>query len=241
MMPEHAPNSEGNEIQFGSYHVRRESMSTSETIAIDKQMEHSIPVFTEILEICRERILAGEYQTIIGEDASGRIPAQIMHKTLREIYRALGYESPQIVFLAGTHRASLENQTANWETKLELVENILEQHRGRFAVVTDTIRTGENIGFLCEAMDRADAEYDIITTRLEGAKHIPHLVELSKGNSVNFYQYPEANGVKKDPNNVFAHRADTSNRNIMEYYRAKIKETAEVLAKQFLGEIGING
>ena len=66
----------------------------------------------EILSRMRKQIESGEYRLIIGDDASGRIPALILNKVLSAFYQKLGYKSPQTIFFAGSRQIQKEGAEA---------------------------------------------------------------------------------------------------------------------------------
>src|SRR3990167_7175602 len=56
-------------------------------------------------EVILEKILGnierGEYDLIIGADASGRVPTLVFKKFIDYVYKKLGYQTAKTIFLAG--------------------------------------------------------------------------------------------------------------------------------------------
>jgi len=53
-----------------------------------------------ILEQARESIDKGEYNILIGDDASGRVPTLIFRRVLQDVYKEKGYDAPKTLFFA---------------------------------------------------------------------------------------------------------------------------------------------
>jgi len=82
------------------------SLSTGETKE-EKLIKH--PEIAELrepiqnlLEQLRDKIDKGEYGVIIGDDASGRIPALILDNVIKSVYQDKGYTKPKTIFFAGS-------------------------------------------------------------------------------------------------------------------------------------------
>ena len=84
-------------------------LSRSSVVEEDKQEE--IPKNSEIgrlekpAKVILEKILGnierGEYDLIIGADASGRVPTLVFKKFIDYVYKKLGYQTAKTIFLAG--------------------------------------------------------------------------------------------------------------------------------------------
>lgn len=91
-----------------------ENLSSSSINAVEKGKQKEKPKTPENPEIGRleipttiilEKILGniekGEYNLIIGADASGRIPTLVFKKFIDYVYQKLGYPLAKTIFLAG--------------------------------------------------------------------------------------------------------------------------------------------
>lgn len=61
--------------------------------------------FQKIFLKLQESIDSGEYNLIIGDDASGRIPALVVRNFIKEVYAKRGYPKPATRFFAGSGRS----------------------------------------------------------------------------------------------------------------------------------------
>lgn len=57
----------------------------------------------KLLDQLRPHIEGGEYQLIVGDDASGRIPTLIFRRIIKAIYEEKGYPKPETAFLQGEY------------------------------------------------------------------------------------------------------------------------------------------
>ncbi|MBI1975040.1 MAG: hypothetical protein HYS57_01615 [Parcubacteria group bacterium] len=121
-----------------------------------------------ILSQIGDLIERGEYGLIIGEDASGRIPALIFDRVIRRIYRDKGYLPPETRFVAGGTPSAQDvyaikaREVTNMleATKTVLQERLVGQ---RVLVVTDTISFGTSLGLLASVLRENGFVFDIAT------------------------------------------------------------------------------
>jgi len=105
-----------------------------------------------ILERILPRIEKGEYDLIIGIDASGRIPALITEKFINYVYGIKGLDIPKTRFVAG-----------NIDKENSLKEISSWNPQKRVLIVEDVIESGESIESLCNALGQKNIAYDIVT------------------------------------------------------------------------------
>ncbi len=113
----------------------------------------------EIIYKLREQIEGAEYGSVVGDDASGRIPTLIIGNAISKIYERNGDKSPQILVLAG----------GGGELKTEKIVSYLEESaaRGKFDIgrkvllVTDFLVTGSSIDPILAALRKIGVEYDV--------------------------------------------------------------------------------
>ena len=80
--------------------------------AVNKQENKPKEILSEVsdLEEPIKRILKdilpnierGDYQLIVGDDASGRIPTLIIDRFIKKVYKKMGFDTPQTIFFAGS-------------------------------------------------------------------------------------------------------------------------------------------
>lgn len=126
----------------------------------------------DIIKQIRPEIEQGAYRLIIGDDASGRIPAFIVGHVCKKIYEKNGLTPPHVRFIAGS--TMLDDQAR--EKKLGLVTEQIAKIRSRVAqnsntngkvlIVTDTISSGLSMGVLMEALKANNWQADVATIGL---------------------------------------------------------------------------
>lgn len=128
----------------------------------------------KILSQLKPHIDSGEYKVIIGEDASGRIPAFAMHKILSAIYQANGFSPPQTRFVAGSRdntwlKDIFQKKKSNLREYIEELRSFLgvDDTEGRMLIVTEYIQTGRSLQLLVDLLNEAGIKYDIATFGIE--------------------------------------------------------------------------
>jgi len=120
----------------------------------------------KILKHLYPKIIAGEYGVIIGDDASGRIPALLFNDFIAGVYKEYGFEKPDIRFIAGSKDLHDEEK----ETKKKLIfeylnkirENLPETNASKKAlIVTDVINTGVSLDPLIEVLKEIGMGFDV--------------------------------------------------------------------------------
>jgi len=118
-----------------------------------------------ILDQIHERIENGEYGIIIGDDASGRIPAIIIGGVIREILRGINGVIPRITFIPGKLKPfhlELESNLRDFLDKFDYISG------KRILIVTDTIKSGQSLEALVKTLERiTKSSIDIVTIGLE--------------------------------------------------------------------------
>ena len=127
----------------------------------NKEIEYlEEPIFI-ILEKLRESIENGDYGTIIGDDASGRIPALIIGKFLNSYNAKHGLGKVETLFLAGSG-SKPKREVAHF-IKGDDIKSYLETRdlEKDVLIVTDTISSGNSLKPLTLALKRMGKKYDI--------------------------------------------------------------------------------
>lgn len=134
----------------------------------------------KIIEKIRPRIESGEYGLVIGDDASGRIPALILGNFIKKVSEAKGLSGPNLVFIPG--KLEMEKEESRWKKIFgftgiakqkqheELDEYISEQgatKEKRILIITDTLQTGLSLKTLVNLLKRAGYNCDIATIGIE--------------------------------------------------------------------------
>ena len=124
----------------------------------EKKIAHSeiaelISPLETILESLNDSIETGDFDLVIGIDASGRIPALIFGEYINRIYKEKGYLTPMRRFLAGgaNNRLMIEEQIKRWNPQK------------RVLVVEDTIVFGDSIVNLSKVLRSLNISFDIVS------------------------------------------------------------------------------
>ena len=144
----------------------------------DKFGQMRIPL-SIILEKIAPKIESGSYGLIIGDDASGRIPAEILADVIKAIYLEKGFVQPKVMFFAGSTRMYERDRKIKQEKisdffkklPMESVENaldetnetkpVLSRREGDVLIVTDWISSGKGLTPLVSALEENHIKSDV--------------------------------------------------------------------------------
>jgi|SRR3989338_970962 len=108
-----------------------------------------------IIEQLKPEIERGAYRLILGDDASGRIPAFIVGHVCKAIYEKNGIPPAQVRLIAGSTRLTgpaLEEKRTMVTQQIAKIRRTVAQTSpddlGKVLIVTDTISGGNSVGFL---------------------------------------------------------------------------------------------
>lgn len=106
----------------------------------------------KIFEQISDNFEKGEYDLMIGIDASGRIPALILFKLATNIYEKNGYPAPMFRFIAGhAPKDGIREIINKWNPKK------------RVLIIEDLIGSGNSIRNLAYVLDDLHIKFDIST------------------------------------------------------------------------------
>lgn len=122
----------------------------------------------KMLEQVLDNIKMGEYQLIIGEDASGRIPTLIVRRFVNKIYKNLGLPDITTRHFAGRNREyNNDDETPDKIKKMkEYIQHIKDASNidiNKALVVTDYIAYGTSIAFLIKMLGEANIKTTLLT------------------------------------------------------------------------------
>ena len=199
----------------------------------------------KILEELRPEIEGKTYQLVIGDDASGRLPALLIWQTLRELAEKKETLRPQVRFIAGTRHYSKEGPVG-----MKKKHKVLEYIQGlkkdipdlrRVLIVTDTIASGQSLEPLAQSLREVGVEYDIATIALmnnqQGVeqKLSGRVIAGGTWRDDSVYIKYHLGGVVKDIQDLHARRNIHSKheQRIVNATREEITHLAHQLAKEF--------
>lgn len=152
---------------------------------------------------------SGKYGLIIGEDASGRIPALIMKKVIDHIYKKNGHPIPPMRFIAGFEddfsegidpKHYNESEMNQLSRKIKVIQQNLEEFKGKDALlITDYIYTGNSTRSIKKTLNDVGIGLEIATisgpheygTTFSGS-------ENNSGSEPKIYRQYDIGGVIKD-------------------------------------------
>lgn len=149
--------------------------NSEQDIHLEEVAELELPI-KRIIEKMRPRIEAGDYGLVIGDDASGRIPALILGNFIGKVSEQKGQQKPNIIFIPGKLKMESNgffNETINLGKKKqhqELGEYISKQGVSKdkiILIVTDTIQSGFSLKTMIQLLKRAGYRCDIAMIGIE--------------------------------------------------------------------------
>jgi adenine/guanine phosphoribosyltransferase-like PRPP-binding protein len=156
-----------------------------------------------------------EYNIIVGDDASGRIPTLILGGLMKEIYKKDNATPPQILFFAGRHLQYYEgeeNLVSEFFQKLEKQKEI-KPSSSNALVVTEYMSTGATMVSFVKTFKKLGLSCDVATLVANGPeRHYKDKYDFNKiyiGNALGgvapFYGSRIFAGVKQKPEDkIFA-------------------------------------
>lgn len=212
-----------------------------------------------VLEKLRPELERGEYRLIIGDDASGRIPALIVGEVVRKLCEEKGFPKPLIRFVAGSTGLSSydeESKFAKVRDFFRAVKDDIEsekqkekrsffksQQKWKALIVTDIVASGASVGVLVNALRENGIVGDIATVSMLNNTMEESLSRKLRTKVVGRSDYPPGiyrkerlHGVSKNIHDLFAEplqRGDFGNilDDVLPVTSAAINESREVAHK----------
>jgi hypothetical protein len=189
-----------------------------------------------------EKLKSGYYQLIIGEDASGRIPALIVADVAKRLAKAEDNKPPKIMFMAGSRKYADKKEKQSrtrQELKRVLAKTGLESNQMTNAlIVTEYVASGhsprpiiwalEDLGFKVDLATMSSINNDGQAVSNLGVNnyYTGHDEECVWGKIISNYRLA---GVEKNPEDIYAHKSNQSSTGL-------IKQSREI-ASQVAGRI----
>ncbi|KKT41884.1 hypothetical protein A2W54_00240 [Candidatus Giovannonibacteria bacterium RIFCSPHIGHO2_02_43_13] len=127
-----------------------------------------------ILAELKDEINAGNYKMVLGDDASGRIPADIFGKVLKSIYKENNFEVPQVRFVLAHYdidKKFLDKKMKRFKKEVDIGKS------SKILIITDTIVTGAHLRPVVDKLKENNINFDIATI---GAADIDNIDILRK-------------------------------------------------------------
>lgn len=191
-----------------------------------------------------ERVMLKEYDTILAEDASGRLPGLLMYGAMKKFYKTNESEKDlNLFFLAGSKGA--ENEEEKKEKLLEYFNNVIYKSHSpdkSILIVTDVIMEGKSLVPLIEILKELGIKYDILTLglgrsiRYHNFENQVYVLKKELGNMnearigiPEIFDRSDLSGVKKNPNNILSSRRPDNDMKKIKQIREEIEVVAEKL------------
>jgi len=141
---------------------------------IDPLIESLAEPIRKIIDKVRNDLDSGQFSVIIGEDASGRLPALIFKDIVDFFNSECGEEKSKIYFLAGSKDLSFEQSEKKIQQIIEFLKskNLPSAVAGKkVLIVTDQVSTGQSLTPLIRAFESMGIDYEI------AALHVLQIVD----------------------------------------------------------------
>ncbi len=230
-----------------------------------REEEHIHKIISELhepirkmLEPIMENIEGGEYQLLIGDDASGRIPTLIVRTIINSIYAKNGHASIPTRFIAGTrhYRTLLQQEYADAK-KAKVAQYIEELHAlmpdvTNALIVTDTISSGNSLLPVTESLKESGIHYDIAAVGVEDYEYNREILQEKLGAFVfsgsdwmpSIYGEHDISGVTKFPEDLHSRpvrkelHPGTESSVVTQKIISRAREEAKLVAANILADYG---
>ncbi len=211
----------------------------------------------DIVQTINKDISAGRYSLIIGDDASGRIPALIMGGIIERVNKQKNYPAPSIFFVAGSGQYTDYDERLQKEEKIDqFVGSLMPPYpltvdtKEKILVVTDVIATGNSLKPLTVSLRNRGVTFDVAAMHVRN-DHIKKNLEtewhtrIVNSHSGSIYGKHEIGGVKKKLKDLFSRPIKEKTENILEkkdaqqlinFARQESAWVANELSEKFLKE-----
>lgn len=175
-----------------------------------------------ILMKMKPNLEKGDFEVIIGDDASGRLPTLIIGAVIKKVNSYLGFRLPSVRFFAGKG----EERKAKKIKEFMEENNIRPSPTKKILVVTDFIATGSSLYPIIEALREQEIKFDIASIGELSEKHSEageeNFFSGNKRIEPEIYGKGEMSGVVKDRDRLFSVRSEDYHK---EEYRDEIRES----------------
>lgn len=185
-----------------------------------------------------------EYETVLSDDASGRLVSLLLWKVINKKRRAVGLKSADICFIAGGYRGDLSEYDGKSKRAPALTEfiNSKKASLGQVLLVTEYIHSGRSIKNLIEMLEECGAMFDLASVSInKNPEEYPSKIRnrLYYGaigdEGMSFYGKPFIAGVEKTGESlvhpVAAREAMLDNPGAVPRSRAEVNLIADELIK----------
>ncbi len=210
----------------------------------------------KILSEIYPEIERGAYQAIIGDDASGRIPALLFRKIINSLYTERGFPTLETRFVAGSRNYQMTDEEIERKQSLlsEFIHglrNDLEKKHNKpiqkVLIVTEYVETGKALDPLIQTLKEYQIDFDVVT--IDVSDSMTEEAPKRWGKDIIFgrnsdslpkiYGESRLNGVEKNARELFStparEKSPCENGEASEM--AIAREDANLLAKEILEKL----
>lgn len=166
-----------------------QEISEEKRILIEKLLENQRDACERVLIRMKSDIDSRRWDSVLGDDVSGRIPALILWNVLRNAYAEQESAAPQAFFYAGG-----ENIEQRRENLKEYVKRIKSKLGKRTLIVTEFVISGKSIKTLAEILREEGVDFDVAT--LYGYSDVEPETEEQRG--LDLYSEERQEAKRKD-------------------------------------------
>lgn len=135
------------------------------------EIEETKKLMIDLIDQLGEEIENGLYQVLIGDDASGRIPALMFHYFLRELCQRRGQPAPKTYFYPATrandpYAHHIYSDVHKYLEQFRIKDKLKEG--GKVLIVTEMIESGSALSPVALYLNELNIPYDIASLSLRG-------------------------------------------------------------------------
>lgn len=166
--------------------------------------------FRIILRELAEDINSGKIQTLIGDDASGRIPTLILRNCIAEIYSENNMPAPRTFFINGPGGGSELNDEQREKRVGDIAQHFKQKMPNldpdkKILLITEAISSGGSISLTLDACKQLGVPVEIVSVGIEGDNGKGYLEKMlgvkvysGMGGTPLIYDSPAFAGVYKE-------------------------------------------
>ena len=130
--------------------------------ALAEIFEESRPAFDGLIDRLKEPLREGRWESVLGDDVSGRLPALVIGDLMARVARERGRDAPSRFFIPGRRQ---ERSLLSQEE--EYLRSIKERLGQRTLLVTEYIASGGTMKALASLLNREGIPFDIAAVSSE--------------------------------------------------------------------------
>jgi len=198
-----------------------------------EEFEEARESFENLTKELTPAIQRHEYNLIIGDDASGRIPTLVIGGLFKEVYKEDKIDPPQILFFAGGKERLTDEEGIVREIsdniKRLISKNKIDSSKTKALLTTEYMAGGRTMAYFVRTLKETGLSCDIATlsTRCSLKEYKRQFPEFegaeihvgSPGGLLHFWVKKELAGVRRGDNMIFTKRREGERELVLEARR----------------------